>query len=70
MEAAQKPIRIDVHMSNAGACHDPGWQSPTLNYMQHFSMADSLWFGEGFVSLVQSIRRKLQPLIIHFLPRI
>ena len=47
MEAADKPVRIDIHMSNAGGCHDPGWQSPTLNYAQHFSHADSLWFGEG-----------------------
>jgi hypothetical protein len=48
MEAAGKPVRIDIHMSNAGGCQTPGWRSPALGYMQHFSFADSLWFGEGF----------------------
>lgn len=48
MEAANKPVRIDIHMSNAGGCQSPGWRSPALGYMQHFSFADSLWFGEGF----------------------
>ena len=26
----------------------PAWRIPALQFMQHFSFADSLWFGEGF----------------------
>jgi hypothetical protein len=41
-------IRVDIHMDNGGGCKSPGWRVPALQFMQHFSYADSLWFGEGF----------------------
>ena len=67
MEAASKPVRIDIHMSNAGGCQSPGWRSPALGYMQHFSFADSLWFGEGFG---EHTTRTARPLFTRSLPAI
>jgi hypothetical protein len=50
MEAAKgDDVRIDIHSNNGGGCHRSGWGSPSLQYMQHFSFADSTWFGEGAV---------------------
>ena len=41
-------VRVDLHQSNGGGCRRPGYGSPALQYMQHLSFVDSLWFGEGF----------------------
>jgi hypothetical protein len=41
-------VRVDLHSSNGGGCAHPGYGSPSLQYMQHLSFVDSLWFGEGF----------------------
>lgn len=50
MEAADSTgggeVRIDLHSSNGGGCRQPGFGSPALQYMQHLSFVDSLWFGE------------------------
>ena len=40
-------VRVDLHSSNGGGCRHPGYGSPALQYMQHLSFVDSLWFGEG-----------------------
>ena len=49
MEAAKgDDVRIDLHASNGGGCDSGGWGSPALQYAQHLSWVDSLWFGEGF----------------------